>query len=213
VELRSFIVVITTLPVGTLVASRLGIRDINTARRLLASAPDGVDRMQLEEDVSHPLGTNAVDFQRRQFVAERIGWAAMALFLAWALLGGFGEGWLSRRHAWNEDRTVGIDYDRYGRRDAPMELRLYLQPKGSADELAVHLNREFIDAVEIERITPDYRNMVLDDDGAAATFSAEPGASDYSITIEYKPRQAGRLHGELRALGKTAMTFDQFIYP
>ncbi|MEX2142725.1 MAG: hypothetical protein WD894_25950 [Pirellulales bacterium] len=169
--------------------------------------------MQLEQDVPHPPGTNTVDFQRKQFLAERIGWALMALFLVWALLGGFGEGWVSRQQAWSEDRTLGLEYDRYGRRGAPMELRLQLRPDKSRDELILHLNREFIDGVELERITPDCRSMVVDDDGSVATFSADPNANDYSITIEYKPRHVGSLHVALRASGQTEMAFDQFIYP
>ena len=147
--------------------------------------------MQLEEDVPHPLGTNTVDFQRKQFVAERIGWGAMALFLAWALLGGFGEGWLSHQSDWNDEGTVAIEYQRYGRRDAPFDLRLNLQAAGSADRLTLLLNREFIDGVEIERITPAYSSMELDAHGAAARFVVEPGDNDYSITIQYKPIVGG----------------------
>ena len=169
--------------------------------------------MQLEPDVPHPPGTNTVDFQRKQFFAERIGWAAMALFLVWALLGGFGEGWVSRQKIWNKDHTVGLNYERYGRRDAPLNLHLDLRPDTSGDELVVHLSREFMDGVEIERTTPNYRSMVLDGNGAAVTFAADASAIDYSITIEYKPRHAGSLHVALRALGQDEVAVEQFIYP
>jgi hypothetical protein len=169
--------------------------------------------MQLEHDVPHPPGTNTIDFQRKQFTAERIGWAAMVLLLVWTLLGGFGEGWLSRQKVWNAEQTVGLDYERFGRRDAPFRLRLELRPDASREALVVHLGREFLDAVEIERITPDYRSMIADGDGAAVTFDADPGARDYSITIEYKPRHVGRLHLTLRALRHSEITTDQFIYP
>jgi hypothetical protein len=169
--------------------------------------------MQLEQNVPHPPGTNPVDFQRKQFLAERIGWLAMGLVLVWALVGGFGEGWISQQKVWNEDRTVGLDYDRFGRRGAPSDLHLDLRPDKSAQELIVHLNREFLDNVEIERITPHYRSMVIDSKGAAVTFDADPSANDYSITIEYKPRHAGLLHVALRALGDDEITVDQFIYP
>jgi hypothetical protein len=166
--------------------------------------------MQLEHDVPHPPGTNTVDFHRHQFLAERIGWAAMALFLGWALLGGFGEGCVSRRQHSGANHSFSVDYDTFGRRDAPMQLRLQLS---AHDAFSIHLNREFLDGVKLERITPDYDKMVMDVDGAAVLFDGSPRTQVHAITIEYRPRNAGRLNVELGANQKSAFSFDQFIYP
>jgi hypothetical protein len=169
--------------------------------------------MQLEHDVSHPPGTNTVDFHRKQFLAERIGWGAMALILSWALLGGFGDGWISQRQLGNSDGTVGLVYQSIGRRDSPMELRLRLASDTARDKLSLHLNREFIERVMIERIMPQNHSMVVDGDGAELDFDVEPTARDYELKIEYKAKHPGTLPIALRLAGQTAVAVDQFIYP
>jgi hypothetical protein len=169
--------------------------------------------MQLEQDVPHPPGTNTVDFHRKQFFAERIGWGAMALFLSWALLGGFGDGWLSHRQFSNAERSVAIDYQSIGRRDSPMELRLRVQSNTNDDKLMLHVNREFLDGVMIEQITPQNHSMVVDGDGAELAFGVEPGSKDYEIRIEYKPKHVRTLHIALRIADLEEIAIDQFIYP
>jgi hypothetical protein len=166
--------------------------------------------MQFEQEVPHPPGTNNVDFHRKQFLAERIGWVAMALFLLWALVGGFGDGCVSRRQSYSANHSLTMDYETFGRRDAPMQLRLQLSAKGA---FSIHLNREFLDGVELERITPDYDKMVMEGDGSAILFECSPVAEVHAITIEYRPRHAGWLPVELGANQNLLFSFDQFIYP
>lgn len=112
--------------------------------------------MHLEQDIPHPPGTNVVDFHRKQFTAEQIGWALMALVLLWALVGGFGDGCVSQRQSFSANYNSTLQYDTFGRRDAPMQLRLHLSPR---EDFALHLNREFFEGVKLERITPDYQRM------------------------------------------------------
>jgi hypothetical protein len=169
--------------------------------------------MMLQEDPPHPPGTNNVGFHRKQFSAERLGCSAMALILGWAILGGFGEGWLSETTLWNDAETVRLDFERYARRDGPAELRLQFQPALDRQSIEIHLNREFIDGARIERVTPQYKSMLLTPDGATMLFDAESGKANHSIRLEYKPRRAGSIHVSIRAAAGSALTFDQFVYP
>jgi hypothetical protein len=169
--------------------------------------------MQFEKAVPHPPGTNDFDFHRKQFLAERIGWAAMALYLAWALLGGFGDGWISRRQANDAAETSALEYQRFGRRDAPFELRVRLQLDVPREKISLHFNRDFLDRVKIERVTPAYDSMEADADGAALVFLVEPEAGEHIFTIEYKPQQIGSLRAVVRPGQEREVAFDQFIYP
>jgi hypothetical protein len=169
--------------------------------------------MQFEEDVPHPPGTNGVDFQRKQFIAERFGWLAMASLLVWALLGGFGDGWMSDRQVRSDAETCTLDYQRFGRRDAPCELRMRLRADVPKDQVAVRLNRGFVDRVRIERVTPAYRSMVGDADGVTMLFDVEPADGVRTFSIEYKPQHVGTLRVAVRPAGEDELTFDQFIFP
>jgi hypothetical protein len=169
--------------------------------------------MPLEQNVPHPPGTNNVSFHRKQFLAERAGWAAMALYLAWAVLGGFGDGWVSKRRASNAAGSCTVDYQRFGRRDAPFELRLWMELDEPRDRIALHLNREFLDRVKIERVTPAYQSIEADSSGVALLFMVEPEPGAYTFTIEYKPQHVGALHAVLQAEREAEVALDQFVYP
>ena len=169
--------------------------------------------MSIEQEVPHPPGTNDVAFHRKQFLAERIGWTAMALYLAWALAGGFGDGWLSRKQATNDPETCTVQYQRFGRRDAPFELRVRLQPDEAQQQVALHLNREFIEGVNIERVVPAYRSMELDPAGVKLVFAVEPETAEYAFTIEYKPQHVGTLQVAVRPAQEAEVAFEQFVYP
>jgi hypothetical protein len=161
----------------------------------------------------HPPGTNTAAFHRKQFFAERVGWAAMAAVLTWAIAGGFGDGGISTRRSSDAADSCVVEYQRFGRRDSPLEIHIRIKPTSPNDSLSLHFNREFLDAVRIERVTPDYRAMTAGDDGAEMKFDAQPGAADYSIVLEYKPRYPGSLRGEVRAYAGVSILFEQFIYP
>jgi len=169
--------------------------------------------MTLQENVPHPPGTNDLSFHRKQFLAERIGWCAMAVVLAWALLGGFGEGWLSNQAISNDEETVQLKYQRFARRDSPTELRLRVRRLISGQSLLIHLDPEFVDGVKIERVTPQYKSMILKSDGATMVFDIEPDGQDFAILLEYKPRRMGSLHVAIRAAANKALAFEQFVYP
>jgi hypothetical protein len=169
--------------------------------------------MQFEKQVPHPTGTNDFQFHRQQFLAERVGWLLMALCLAWALLGGFGEGWISHKQASNAAQSCAIDYERFGRRDAPFELRVRLQLDAAREDVALELNREFADRVRIERTTPAYQTMAGDDDSITLSFAVTPQTTEHSFVIEYKPLHVGTLHVAVQPAGAGEVAFDQFIYP
>jgi hypothetical protein len=169
--------------------------------------------MQFENEVPHPTGTNDFRFHRRQFLAERIGWFAMALYLAWALLGGFGDGWLSRKQASNDAQSCAIDYQRYGRRDAPFELRVRLRLAAPPDRISLHLNRQFVERVKLDRTTPAYESMQADAQGVRLLFLVEPTRGEHIFSIEYTPRRIGALHGVVRPAAEPEVSFNQFIYP
>jgi len=177
------------------------------------TCPRDLAIMSIEEDVPHPPGTNNYRFHWKQFFAEQVGWAAMALSLGWAIIGGFGDGWISRRDVSSETDDAAIEFQKFIRRDSPADVRLSLPLDASSDSIQVHISEEFLDAVRLERIVPLPEGMELDSDGATARFHLASGQGRASIAIEYKAKHPGRLHGRLRIAGGSELAFDQFVYP
>lgn len=169
--------------------------------------------MHFEKDVPHPPGTNDFQFHRKQFLIERVGWFSMAVYLAWALVGGFGEGWISQTEASNDAQSCAIHHERFGRRDAPFTLQVRLRLDAPREDVALELNREFTDRVRIERITPAYQSMESDDDTVTLSFAGAPQTTEHSFVIEYKPLHVGTLHVAVQPAGAGEVAFDQFIYP
>ena len=199
---------------AVLAAHWLLVAVIATVPGISSAAPVTTSRfMKFEEQVPHPHGTNDSDFHRKQFLAERIGWAAMAVFLTWALLGGFGDGWISGRQASNPAGSCAIDYQRFGRRDAPIELDVRLKLESPQERISLGMHRNFLDRVKIERVTPADQSMETDADGVRLVFNVKPSVGEHSFTIEYKPQHIGPVHAAVRPQQEPEVAFDQFIYP
>ncbi len=92
------------------------------------------------EDIAH---------QRRTWRVQRIGWAAMAVFVAASLAGAFGVGPLAQGHARTEDRVLEVEWERVQRmgRDA----RLVIRSRGAARLL---LEGDLVEAMTLISVDP-----------------------------------------------------------
>lgn len=154
-----------------------------------------------------------LEFQRRMWRAERIGWAVMAILLLCAALGMFGHGALSRTMALKGD-LLTVEYQRFGRYQAPMEMRVYLSA-GSSQDLFFQLDRVFLMNVQITSIFPKPVTEQPIYDGVQFLFSPTrvKGEGSLVVTISYQPKQMGLLKAAVRGEETTSLSVTQFIYP
>src|SRR6185503_14041101 len=68
-----------------------------------------------------------VGFQRRDWLAQRIAWVLMVLFVGAAAVGLFGSGPLSRARA-DVPGLMTLEYDRFGRLETTEALKVRLEP-------------------------------------------------------------------------------------
>lgn len=86
----------------------------------------------------------ALDYQRRCWIVQRVSWWVLAAFIAGAMMGAFGHGPLSHARA-GDASAFGIEHERIVRRDAPTELRFIfrLRPRQMGrQELTASLGEE-----------------------------------------------------------------------
>jgi hypothetical protein len=174
-------------------------------------------------------------YQRREWLADRVGWAVMSLVILAGLLGLFGHGWLSWAEATDHSGAVKLRYERFLHYDEPTELVLTV-PADMVREgrFRVWLNKEYLAQIHIHAITPTPRKQELGGDRQWFVFEAtasagadeESGNAGHPLEIVFRVATVvrGSLSGRLGVdngpaadgpgdSAKSAVTFGQFVYP
>lgn len=74
-----------------------------------------------------------IDFQRRSWAVQRVGWGVMALVALAALLGLFGPGPINNAITGSKEAPLWLEYKRFGRfQTSAMLLRVHLGPRAGA---------------------------------------------------------------------------------
>lgn len=147
-------------------------------------------------------------FHQREWRIQRIGWVLVALFLACALGGLFGNGPLSGTHADGPEGRVGYErFVRYG-----LSTDLVVTPTGSAQGVnRIEIDADYLEAFRIERITPDPASVQLSGPRIVYEFaSAAPGAS---ISFRIRPQRLWRHTCVVSIDGDTRVEISQLTYP
>jgi hypothetical protein len=149
-------------------------------------------------------------FQRRAWVAERIGWSLMALVLAAAAAGAFGRGFLSNARA--GAGSLELEYERCVRLQAPTELRVRLPPRASQRAIELSVPRSYWEGISVKEVLPPADAVQLLGDEFLYRFLVEPGAGDVQILFRIEPQRMGTQSGWLAADGES-VAFRQFVLP
>jgi hypothetical protein len=155
-----------------------------------------------------------LEFQRRSWTVQRIGWVVMALVIVAALLGLFGPGPLSSATAGEQGGALWAEYRRFGRYASPSTLRIHLGTGAARDgEARVWLSREYLEGVRIQHITPEPDSVEAGLDRITYAFRvAEPG-QPVAVTFHLELQQIGPTTGRVGLPDGPSLTFSQFVYP
>jgi hypothetical protein len=156
--------------------------------------------MRIEEDPA---------FERRSWIAERIGWAIMALFVFLGLLGFFGSGPASRASAGSLG-TLRLEYERFVRCQAPTTLRLRIRSENGTARVIVW--RDYLDGVKLEKILPDPARVEALEGFVIYEFDAD-GAREISVQFDLSARAPGVLAGTVAPDEANEVSFRQLVYP
>lgn len=109
---------------------------------------------------------------------------------------------------------ICLEHERFGRQQRPTSFRVHLGPGVTRDgEARLWLDLAYLDAVQIQRITPEPDRVEAGADRLVYVFRlVEPGRPT-AVTFDYQPQQIGPLAGRLGLDGGDPLAFGQFIYP
>ncbi len=165
-----------------------------------------VGQIELDEDLT---------FLKRAWKVERVGWIVMALIVLAALLGLFGRGPLSRATAGTTGDPVRLEYERFTRHSSPATLQVHLAPKVADNNgtARVWLDREYMQDVNIEDISPEPERMEAGRDGIVYVFRIAHPDRPTRVTFHIQPNGYGSRPGRIGLMGKEPLRFRQFIFP
>ena len=177
----------------------------NSGQSKPARVASGSRAVPIDEDVR---------FQKRQWLAERIGWTAMALILIGAAAGLFGgAGPLSRSTAASADGAVGVEYARFARHHAPTTLDVNLAPVPAAGQIRIRVSKEYLDAMEVRSILPHPVTSALADKQYVFVFDRPTQAGAARVRLQLEPARPGPTSGWIAVNDGAPILFRQFVYP
>jgi hypothetical protein len=170
----------------------------------MAERPHGGD-LEIEQDL---------DFERRSWTFERAGWVVMAMVWLAALVGLLGPGPLSETTVGVQGGPLWLEYSRFGRFRAPLTLRVHLGP--NADQqgpVRVWLSREYLEAVQIEQVTPQPQQVEAGLERITYVFAVSEPSRSTAATFSLKTARFGRQRGCVGMADGPSLCFRQFFYP
>jgi hypothetical protein len=159
-----------------------------------------------------------LEFQRRSWIVQRVGWAIMLALLVAGGLGLLGSGPLSARTA-SIPGLMRVDYQRFGRYQTSESLTIELEPQATAGGVVrLGIDRHYLEGSKIESIVPPVERVEGLGDRLVHVFRmAQPGVP-LRVTLRRQPEQFGSIRGRIVLEGGSdvagrTISFQQFVYP
>lgn len=161
--------------------------------------------LQLEQDL---------DFQRREWRAERLGWALMLIAAVAALLGLLGPGPASWVTAGEKGGALWVEYHRFERFKAPTALTVHVGPGAIRDgKVRVHISQSLMEPLDMATVTPQPDAVEAQGDQLIYTFAVAPSDAPTSLSFSGTTHKFGWWEGEVGLVGGPAYAIGTMIYP
>ena len=155
-----------------------------------------------------------VDFLRRAWRVQRVGWALLVLILLAALLGLTGTGPLSQATAGSEGGPVRVEYERFVRANAVTDLRVRLGPGVPREGRArLWFDRQYLHKVEVTGVVPEPESVEVSPDRVTYVFLAAEGGGPVELAFDLKPMRFGSWSGRMGAGDAEPVHLRHFVYP
>ena len=155
-----------------------------------------------------------LDFQRRCWTVQRIGWIVMALLVLSALLGLFGRGLFSHAVVRDPSIPLSVEYERFGRYQSPLTLSLHLNPGVSRDgKVGLWFSQDFLRDVQIQSIVPQPDRAELSQSGTIYLFGLAQPNQGGDVIVHFEAQAIGALSGKVGLTESRSIAFTQWIYP
>jgi len=162
---------------------------------------------------SGPKVEQDLDFQRREWTFQRIGWAVMLAIVVAGLLGLFATGPLSRTTVTNDDRTLRVSFERFTRFGSPTQLVIDVPPGAiGGGEARIALSRDYLTAFQVQAVAPEAERVEAAGADLVYVFKVDQG-SGLEATFNLQADERWRKSAVVRVPERPPVSFGQFVYP
>lgn len=156
-----------------------------------------------------------IAYQRREWIAQRIGWFVMTLLVVAALLGLLGSmGPLASAHSEASDGSIGVSYMRLERHHAPARLVVEVAPESAInEEVRLWIDAEYVKTLGLQSIVPEPDSVELGAERITYVFPVGEGDGPMEITFQYEHEGFWRQDIQLGLVDGASVEFYQFIFP
>ena len=154
--------------------------------------------LEIDEDIA---------FQRKEWRFQRIGVAALFLFVLAALLGLTGMGGpLSRGKAGDSNGPVHVEYERFVRRGSFSKVTLHL--RGATGAIRFWVSAPYLEHVQIDSVvpTPELESVETN----RHVYLIRAGSPDVTVTLNVKHDGMGSLEADVGLVDGPSVRFTQF---
>ena len=148
------------------------------------------------------------DLHARGWRIQRITWIGLALFIAAGAAGVFGDGLLGRQTLGEKDSNLWLEYDRFARKDAPMQLEFHFTAEGQQTAV-LQLPAGYLRHFQVESIVPAPGAVLTQNGQVVYQF---PAKGPLTVLFHLKPSRMGSVRGTL-LVNSRPFALNHLIYP
>jgi len=149
---------------------------------------------------------------RREWQIQRVGEYLLILLVILGACGLFSKGILSNGSVCSPDGTIRVEYERFGRVESNMDMRIQLNAP-VAERFNITIGGGALDNLQIQTLQPQPLEAVTLGSDLRLTFSGRDTGTDHAIWLGLQPRNAGRIQVTVQGDDHAAARFTQWIYP
>jgi hypothetical protein len=162
-----------------------------------------VGKIQVEEDL---------DFLRKEWRYQQVGWFAMASFIVLGLAGALGRGPLSKAEA-GDASTFAVSYERIIRHGTDTQLRMTAGNGLRDDTLRVFITSRYLQSFQIRDISPRPVSSGVRGSYVYFDFLRDPRSQSSEITFQLDAESYWKKRAIVFTSGAAPLHVHQSILP
>lgn len=147
-----------------------------------------------------------------EYDVHRFGFVLLLLIIAAALLGLFSGGYFSEATKTDAAKSVQVEYQRFGRLQSPLELKITLPGQSNAP-VTVRIGGEYMARTQTDNIWPQPDEMHSEGGELVLVYQEAKPRQDFTVWLYSTPDQPGKTVTTVTLNNQPGLSFWQFIYP
>jgi hypothetical protein len=155
-----------------------------------------------------------IEYQRREWVAQRIGWALMMLFILAAFIGMLGTGVAAMTSTSAGNDALHLEYPRIARHHQPRIMTMTVAPDQVQDgKIEVWLDRAYAHQFDVQSTVPEPESVQIEPDRVVYAFQTGNADAPLVITWFYQHDGYWTVSGAIGIVDGPQVSVSQFILP